>query len=185
MTHHHSPIGYGDNLRLQPQLSKIVDRAVVKFVNKFNHESDELEGFDDPLYHLPRPAESTLRMCAFRRWHGADWWMVLYEDAREVSGGCTVTRRVTIFPDYREPDTLDLLPDLVVARRGMRFILPEYKLYNPELQQQISLLWTYRFLLLETYDNGHMDEVIIGSLQRAWKYALEFDPSDATVSVSS
>ena len=184
MTHHHSPIGYGDNLRLQPQLSKIVDRAVVKFVNRFNHEPDELEGFDDPLYHLPRPAESTLRMCAFRRWHGADWWMVLYEDAREVPGGCTVTRRVTIFPDSQEPDTLNFLPDLVVTRRGARFVLPEYKLRYQEVPLQVSLLWIYRLLVLETSDSEHLDNVIIDPLSRAWKYASEFDPNDATVFVS-
>ena len=182
---HSSRIEYGDSLRLQPQLSKIVDRAVVKFVNRFNHEPDDLKGFDDPLFHLPNPTESTSKMCALRRWHGADWWMVLYEDAGEVPAGCTVTRRVTILPDSLEPDTLDLLPDLVVTRGGARFILPDYELYYNELGQRLSLWGLYRLVVLETADNGHFDEVIIQPLSVAWKYAFEFDPSDATVSVSS
>ena len=54
MTSHQSRIEYGDNLRLQPHLSKIVDRTVVKFVNRHNDEP-ELKGFDDPLFHLPKP----------------------------------------------------------------------------------------------------------------------------------
>lgn len=184
MTPHHSRIEYGDSLRLRPHLSKIVDRAVVKFVNRFNHEPDDLGGFDDPLFHLPRPAESTPRMCAFRRWHGADWWMVLYEATIGDYAGGAVTRRVTILPDSQEPDTLNFLPDLVVTRRGARFVLPEYKLRYQEVPLQVSLLWIYRLLVLETSDSEHLDNVIIDPLSRAWKYASEFDPNDATVFVS-
>ena len=62
MAPRHSRIEYGDNLRLQPQLSKIVDRAVVKFVNRHNGEPD-LKGFDDPLFHLPKPTDPMFREC--------------------------------------------------------------------------------------------------------------------------
>ena len=185
MTSHHPRIEYGDSLRLQPQLSKIVDRAVVRFVNRFNKESDYLKGFDDPLFHLPKPAESTRRMHAFRRWHGTDWWMVLYEDANEVPAGCTVTRRVTVLPDSLEPDTLDFSPDLVVTRGGARFILPGHKLHDHEVRLHVPLVEIYHFLLVETSDSEYLDELIINPLSNAWKYASEFDPHDATVFVSS
>ena len=162
MTRHQSRIEYGDSLRIQPQLSKIMDRAVVKFVNAHNRERDDMKGFDDPLFHLPKPEEPTLKvhsvkellvqvsdapvlapkMYACRRWHGADWWMVLSEDIEEVPVGCTVTRRVTVLPDSTEPDTLDFLPDLVVTRGGARFILPERKLNGQEFRQQVSLFRT-------------------------------------------
>ena len=205
MTRHQPRIEYGDSLRIQPQLSKIVDRAVVKFVNAHNRERDDMKGFDDPLFHLPKPEEPTLKvhsvkellvqvsdapvlapkMYAFRRWHGADWWMVLSENIEEVPVGCTVTRRVTVLPDSTEPDTLDFLPDLVVTRGGARFILPERKLNGQEFRQQVSLFGLYRFLMYEASDNAHLDEKIIGPLSRAWEYTSMFDPDDATVFASS
>ena len=184
MTQQDSPIRYGDNLRLQPQLSKLVDRAVVKFVNKSNDESDDLKGFDDPLFHLPKPAELASKVSAFRRWHGADWWMILHEDNWRDSTGGVVTRRVTVSPDSREPDTLSITPDLVVTRREARFVLPEYKLNYREIRQQVSLIWIYRLLVLETSDNEHLDEVIVKLLFRAWEYTSGFNPDDATVFVS-
>ena len=183
MTPHHSRIEYGDSLRLRPHLSKIVDRAVVKFVNRFNHEPDDLGGFDDPLFHLPRPAESTARMCAFRRWHGADWWMVLHEDAGAVPAGWTVTRRVTILPDSMEPDTLDFLPDLVVTRGGARFILPQHKPRYHEIRRQVQLFELYRLLILETSNSEFLDKFIIDHLSKAWEYTSLFDPNEATVFV--
>ena len=185
MTSHRSRIEYGDGLRLQPQLSRIVDRAVVRFVNRLNGEPDHLEGFDDPLFHLPKLAESTSRMHAFRRWHGADWWMVLHEDAREVPNGCTVTRRVTIVPDSIEPDTLDFLPDLVVTRGGARFVLPDYQLHYDELGQRFPLFGPYGLRAPGNYFDEHMEDSIIEPLSQAWKYTSLFDPSDATVLVSS
>ena len=181
---HSSRIEYGDNLQLQPQLSKIVDRAVVKFVNRFNHEPDEMEGFDDPLFHLPKPVEPTPRMCAFRRWHGADWWMVLHEDAGEVPYGCTVTRRVTILPDSMEPDTLDFLPDLVVLRAGARFVLPDYKLHYSEYGKRLQLIGPFGPGGLDTPNSEHIEEAVKQCLFRAWQYTSSFDPKNATVFVS-
>ena len=185
MTRHQSRIEYGDSLRIQPQLSKIVDRAVVNFVNTYNHEPDAMKGFDDPLFHLPKPEESAPKMYAFRRWHGVDWWMVLCEDIAEVPVGCTVTRRVTILPDSLEPDTLDFLPDLVVTKGGARFVLPEHKLNGHEFRQKVSLFGIYHFLILEGSDSVYLDEKIIGPLSRAWEYASVFDPDDATMFASS
>ena len=185
MTCHQPRIEYGDSLRIQPQLSKIVDRAVVKFVNTYNHEPDAMKGINDPLFHLPKPEEPAPKMYAFRRWHGADWWMVLCEDIAEVPVGCTVTRRVTILPDSTEPDTLDFLPELVVSRRGARFILPERKPNGLEFRQQVSLSRLYYFLIHEASDSAHLDEKIIGPLSMAWEYAYMFDPDDATVFASS
>ncbi len=186
MQHHHTPIEYGDSLKLQLQLSKVVDRAVVKFVNRSNDNPDEL-GFGDPLFHLPDPAASVARMCAFRRWHGADWWMVLGEDAGEAPIGRTITRRVTILPDSIEPDTLDFLPDLIVTRGGARFALPEDAWRYREHRQQLPSAFVYRLLLLETSKSQRLEleELIIGLLSKAWQYACEFDPSQATVFVSS
>ena len=184
MTQHNSPVGYGDNLRLQPQLSKIVDRAVVKFVNMSNDEPDDLKGLDDPLLHLPNPAESESRVCAFRRWHGADWWMVLSEDGGRDSTGGTVTRRVTILPDPLEPDTLNLLPDLVVTRGGARFVLADHEAHNEEFAQHVPLFGTYGLRVRETSYSALMDEVVIEPLSRAWRYASLLNPDDATVFVA-
>ena len=195
MTHFHSPISYGDNLRMQPQLSKIVDRAVVKFVNQCNGEPNEMKGFDDPLFHLPKPEDSVSRVCAFRRWHGADWWMVLHEDDCTHATRGNVTRRVTILIDATEPDTLNFTPDLVVTRGGVRFILPQHESHFQEYQQQVSLFEVYGLLLLEATFNRletmvnrpdvreQIEEIINSRLSRAWDFASEFNPDDATVSI--
>lgn len=183
MTQHHSSIRYGDSLRIQPQLSKIVDRAVVRFVNRHNCEPD-LKGFGDPLFHLPKPVDPVLRMRAYRRWHGADWWMVLCEEASNSVTRGAVTRRVTVLPDSVEPDTLNLTPDLVVTRGGARFILPDEKLHYEDGRQQIPLFEIYRFLVLETSDGEHADEFVIEALSEAWQFTYVFDPEDATVFVS-
>ena len=182
MTQRHSRIRYGDNLRMQPQLSKIVDQAVVRFVNRRNGEPD-LTGFGDPLYHLPKPTDPVLRTRAFRRWHGADWWMVLCEDKWTPRARGIVTRRVTILLDSLEPDTLNFTPDLVVTRGGVRFILPEYKMHYQEFRQQVSLFEIYRLLILETRASERVEEQIIDALSRAWDFASEFNPDDATVSI--
>ena len=184
MTQRHSPMRYGGNLRMQPQLSKIVDRAVVKFVNRHNREHDELKGVDDPLFHLPKPADPVPRMRAYRRWHGADWWMVLYEDERTPPARGIVTRRVTILMDSQEPDTLNFSPDLVVARGGARFILPEYDLHYEESRKQISLFEIYRSLVLETGFSEYAEEMMIDALSEAWEFASLFNPDDATVFIS-
>ncbi len=175
MTSHQSRIEYGDNLRLQPHLSKIVDRAVVKFVNRHNDEP-ELKGFDDPLFHLPKPTDPVSRMRAFRRWHGADWWMVLCEDDLRIPARGVVTRRVTILPDSLEPDTLNFTPDLVVIRAGAQFILPEYETHYQEYRQQVSLFEIYRFLILETSDSEYPDDFIIHALSKAWEFHLQTSP---------
>ena len=184
MTHHHTQIRYGDSLRLQPQLSKLVDRAVVSFVNGFNHEPDDMKGFDDPLFHLPNPAESTSKMCALRRWHGADWWMVLHEYALGVSAIGTLTRRVTILPDSMEPDTLNFVPDLVVTKGGARFILPVDNGHHHEFLRQVSLTEISRHSILEDYDVECLYKSIIDPLSRAWHFASLLNPDDATVFVS-
>ena len=183
MTHRHSRIGYGDSLRMQPQLSKIVDRAVVKFVNRHNGEPD-LKGFDDPLFHLPKPADPVSAMRAYRRWHGADWWMVLYEDEHTPPARGIVTRRVTILLDSLEPDTLNFTPDLMVTRGGACFILPEYELHYEEYRKQISLFAIYRLLVLETAFGEHAEEIIFGTLSEAWEFTSSFNPDDATVFIS-
>ena len=175
MAPRHSKIEYGDNLRLQPQLSKIVDRAVVKFVNRHNGEPD-LKGFDDPLFHLPKPTDPVSRMRAFRRWHGADWWMVLCEDALRITTRGMVTRRVTILSDSSEPDTLNFTPELVVTQGGAQLILPEYKTYYREYSQQVSLLDIYRSLILGTADSEHTDDPIIDTLSKAWEFHLQISP---------
>lgn len=184
MTQHHSPIRYGDNPRMQPHLSKIVDRAVVRFVNRFNGERDDLKGFDDPLFHLPKPADPVSSMRAYRRWHGADWWMVLHEDGLTPPARGLVTRRVTILLDSQEPDTLNLTPDLVVTRGGARFILPEYGLHYEEYRQQIPLFAIYRGLVLETDFGEHAEEIIFRTLSEAWEFTFLFNPDDATVFIS-
>ena len=184
MTQHHSPIRYGDNPRMQPQLSKIVDRAVVRFVNRRNGEPDEMKGFDDPLFHLPRPTDPVSKIRAYRRWHGADWWMVLYEDERTPPARGIVTRRVTILLDSQEPDTLNFTPDLVVTRGGARFILPEYDLHSAEYRKQVSLFEIYRLLVLETGFGEHAEGIILGILSEAWEFTSLFNPDDATVFIS-
>ena len=184
MTQRHSPMRYGDNLRMQPHLSKIVDRAVVRFVNRHNGERDDLKGFDDPLFHLPKPADPVSGMRAYRRWHGADWWMVLYEDERTHPASGIVTRRVTILLDSQEPDILNFTPDLVVTRGGARFILPEYDLNHEEYRKQISLFAIYRLLVLETSFSEHAEEIIFGTLSEAWEFTSSFNPDDATVFIS-
>ena len=170
-----SRIEYGDNLRLQPQLSKIVDRAVVKFVNRHNSEPD-LKGFDDPLFHLPKPTDPVSRMRVYRRWHGADWWMVLCEDALRTPARGTVTRRVTILPDSSEPDTLNFTPELVVTQGGAQLILPEYKTHYEEYRQQASLFDIYRGLILGTTDSEHADGQVIHALSMAWEFHLQISP---------
>ncbi len=175
MTPRHSPIRYGDSFRMQPQLSKIVDRAVVKFVNRHNGEPD-LKGFDDPLFHLPKPTDPVSKMRAFRRWHGADWWMVLCEDTLSTPAIGMVTRRVTILPDSSEPDTLNFTPDLVVTKGGAQLILPEYKAHYREYSQQVSLFEIYRGLILGTADSEHTDDQIIDTLSKAWEFHLQISP---------
>ena len=175
MSPSHSSIEYGNNLRLQPQLSKIVDRAVVRFVNRHNGEPD-LKGFDDPLFHLPNPTDPVRRMRALRRWHGADWWMVLCEDALGTPARGMVTRRVTILPDSSEPDTLNLTPELVVTQGGAQLILPEYKSRYREYSQRLSLFDAYRSLILGTADSEHTDDQIIDTLSKAWEFHLQISP---------
>ena len=175
MTPHHSPIRYGDNFRMQPQLSKIVDRAVVKFINRHNGEPD-LKGFEDPLFHLPRPTDPMLTMRAFRRWHGADWWMVLCEDALRAPARGMITRRVTVLPDSSEPDTLNFTPELMVTQGGAQLILPEFKTYYRKYSQQVSLFDIYRSLILGTADAERMDDQIIDTLSKAWEFHLRISP---------
>lgn len=172
MTSQHSRIGYGDNIRLQPQLSKIVDRAVVKFVNRHNGEPD-LKGFDDPLFHLPKPTDPGSKMRAFRRWHGADWWMVLCEDDLRIPPRGLVTRRVTILPDALDPDTLNFTPDLVATRGGAQFILPGYETHYQMYRQRFSLFDIYRGLILGTADSEHADDSIVHALSKAWEFHLQ------------
>ena len=186
MTQRHSPIEYGDSLRLQPQQSRLVDMAVVKFVNRCNDEPDDYIGFDDPLFHLPAPAAPTPRVCAFRRWRGADWWMVFCEDARAVPIGCTVTRRVTILPDAEQPNTLDVLPDLVVTKGGARFTLPEHESSHLKFGQNVPRTWAHP-VLFETSEGQRLEleECLMALLVEAWESTSELDPDEATVFVSS
>ena len=180
----HSPMRYGDSLRMQPQLSKIVDRAVVRFVNRNNREHDELKGFDDPLFHLPKPADPVSGTRAYRRWHGADWWMVLHDDERTPLANGIVTRRVTILLDSIEPDTLNFTPDLVVTRGGARFILPEHGWHYEEYRKQIPLFEIYRSLVLETDFSEYAEEIMLDALSEAWEFTSLFNPDDATVFIS-
>ncbi len=184
MAQRHSPMRYGDNLRMQPQLSKIVDRAVVRFVNRNNGEHDELKGFNDPLFHLPKPTDPVSGMRAYRRWHGADWWMVLYEDEHTSPARGMVTRRVTILMDSQEPDILNFSPDLVVTRGGARFILPEHDWRYEEYRKQIPLFDIYRLLILETGFSERAEEMILGTLTEAWEFTSLFNPADATLFIS-
>lgn len=170
-----SKVKYGDSLRLQPQLSKIVDRAVVKFVNRHNGEPD-LKGFDDPLFHLPKPTDPVSRMRTYRRWHGADWWMVLCDDVMRTPVIGMVTKRVTILPDSSEPDTLNFSPELVVTRGGAQLILPEYKAQYREYSQQVSLFDIYRSLILGTGDSEDTDDRIIDTLSKAWEFHRQISP---------
>ena len=115
-------------------------------------------------------------MRAFRRWHGADWWMVLCEDTLSTPAIGMVTRRVTILPDSSEPDTLNFAPDLVVTKGGAQLILPEYNAHYREYSQQVSLFEIYRGLILGTADSEHTDDQIIDTLSKAWEFHLQISP---------
>ena len=182
MTHARAQIAYGDNFRIQPQLSKVVDLAVVKFINAHNGEHDLKKGFDDPMWHLPDPTDPRSgKMRAYRRWHGVDWWMIVYDGAIKPPAIGEVTKRVTIMPDDIEPDTLILTPDLIVTRGGVRFTLPVQKLRYKELK--LDLFEIYRRMLLESNGREFADKSIADALSRAWEFVSMFDPSDATEAI--
>ena len=90
-------------------------------------------------------------------------------------------------PDSKEPDTVILLPDLVVTKGGARFTLPGHRLRNGELRQQFTPDGGYSLGLLETSNSQRLEfeSIILTLLSRAWEYASELDPSEATEFASS
>ena len=119
-------------------------------------------------------------MRAYRRWRGVDWWMIVYDDSIYPPSTGEVTKRITIMPDGIEPDTLNLTPDLIVTRGGVRFILPAEKLRYKEFHQKINLFEIYRELLFRNNGEEFADKAITDAIARAWEFVSMFDPSDAT-----
>ena len=181
----HSQIAYGDRFSIQPRLARIVDLAVVKFINQHNGEPDLKEGFDNPFYHLPNPtAVGPPRIRAHRRWHGAALWMVLKDEQGVSPTPSVVTRRVTIQPDDEEPDTLSFTPDIIVTRGGGgRFTLPGNMPHFQEFRRQVNLSKIYIGLILGTADGERAEAPIINALHRAWKFTAEFHDEDATLPI--
>ena len=178
----HSQIAYGDGFNIQPRLAKMVDLAVVKFINLNNGEPDLTKEFDDPLYHFPNPAAAgPPRIRAYRRWHGAALWMVLKDEQGKSSIPSIVTRRVTIQPDDEEPDTLSFTPDIVVTRGdGGRFTLHGDMRRYEEFRGQVNLFEIYVGMIMGTDDGERAEESIIEALQQAWKFAANIHVDDAT-----
>ena len=180
-----SQIAYGDRFSIQPRLARMVDLAVVKFINQQNGESDPEKGFDDPFYHLPHPAAvGPPRIRAHRRWHGAALWMVMKDEQGVSPTPSIVTRRVTIQPDDEEPDTLSFTPDIIVTRGGGGlFTLPGDMPHFQEFRQQVNLFKIYVGLTMGTVDGEGAEASIINALHRAWKFAAKFHDEDATLPI--
>ena len=184
MTHARSQIAYGDNLTIQPRLAKLVDTAVVKFINRQNGEPNLKKGLDDPLFHLPNPAYTgPPKVRAHRRWHGAALWMVVCDEPGDGHAPSIITRRVTVAPDYEEPDMLSFIPDIIVTRSGGRFILPDGDARLHEFRKRVNLFRIYAGLMLGNDGGEHAEESITKGLTEAWSLATHYDAKDATAPI--
>ena len=184
MTRAHSQIAYGDNLTIQPRLARLVDTAVVKFINRQNDEPDPKKGLDDPHFHLPNPTDTgPPKVRAHRQWHGSALWMVVRDEPGDGPAPSIITRRVTVSPDYEEPDMLSFIPDIIVTRSGGRFILPDDDARLHKFRQRVNLFRIYAGLMIGNDGGEHADESIVRGLSEAWSLATQYDANDATVPI--
>ena len=166
---------------LPGELSEAIDVAVVLFVNENNKEQDLKKGLSSPVAHLPDPDNDPPGVFrAYRRWHGADLWIV-FSDAEDDQPKGKVTHRVTIgvYSDAR--DKLIFIPDIVVTKPSGRYVLP---LQAQDTVESRDLYLSVRELEEAIFSygkrNGDLRNRITRKLTEAWRYAMEIPPSDAT-----
>jgi hypothetical protein len=105
-------------VELPPRLSDAIDQAVLLFEQ-----------------------QAAERIESYRRWHGADLWMVFAESNLDDGTVGVATRRVTVGAFSDTPDDLRFIPDIVVQRRGGRYMLPAGQEGAQDMVGRISIFY--------------------------------------------